>query len=121
MDRHEKHDAIQKCVSNTEQHESSPVRIAVKTPSMDIFASMFSRAEPQQTRARWEDLVRAMADAGFSATHGGGSAVTFDDKQGQKGAITVHRPHPDSVLELIKLRAIGRRLTKWLAGVRRLS
>lgn len=72
---------------------------------------MYSRSEPRKTKTRWDELVAGLVDAGFYATHSGGSAVTFEDKT--KGSIVLHQPHPDSTVDMVMLRLIGKRLTRW--------
>ena len=84
--------------------------IDVSDRSICLFSRMFSSFESLRGLTRWEDFVAAMADAGCSATHNGGSAVTFVDERNNCGSIVVHRPHPDPNLDPIKLRAIGKRL-----------
>lgn len=73
---------------------------------------MFSTSEGSQGRTRWDDFVGAMVDAGCSATHGGGSAVTFENERNKQGSIVIHRPHPDSSIDPVMLKAFGKRLTR---------
>ena len=75
---------------------------------------MFSTYTSIKACTRWEDFVAAMVDAGCSATHNGGSAVTFEDERYGKGSIVVHRPQPTPSLDPIMLRSIGKRLTRRL-------
>jgi hypothetical protein len=85
--------------------------VAVTTESLEVFQRMFAVA-PEDRDTKWLDFVSALVDAGFTGTHNGGSAVTFTHgKEG--GAIAVHRRHPDPTISLIRLRRLGRRLSKW--------
>lgn len=62
---------------------------------------------------KWVNFVAAMVDAGFSGTHSGGSAVTFKDERRGGGSIVFHRPHPESIIDDVMLRGMGKRLSKW--------
>lgn len=85
----------------------TPLYVEKKT--FQLFATMFSSEQPS-LQTRWDDFVRAMKDAGCCCKANGGSAVTFEDG---KHKIVVHRPHPDSTIDPIKLRSISKRLKKW--------
>lgn len=85
--------------------------INVHKTTVELFTQMFSPYNTKQGCTKWDEFVAAMVDAGCSATHNGGSAVTFRDES--KGAIVVHRPHPESTIDPIKLQSIGKRLAKW--------
>ena len=87
--------------------------IAVKQTSVDFFRQMFSSVEAPERSPKWVDLLDAMVDAGMSATHGGGSAVVFQDEKKKKGSIVLHKPHPDPTVDHVMLKTIGKRLTKW--------
>ncbi|KAK3708895.1 hypothetical protein LTR37_011225 [Vermiconidia calcicola] len=89
-------------------------RLTVSAKSIGIFHQMFSTYTSIKACTRWEDFVAAMVDAGCSATHNGGSAVTFEDERYGKGSIVVHRPQPTPSLDPIMLRSIGKRLTRRL-------
>jgi predicted RNA binding protein YcfA (HicA-like mRNA interferase family) len=69
-----------------------------------MFTSVMSKGH-----ARWQKFVAAMNDAGFKDTNAGGSIVTFKHKL---GTINFHRPHPDDNIHSIKLRGMGKRLTR---------
>jgi predicted RNA binding protein YcfA (HicA-like mRNA interferase family) len=91
----------------TSHHHSIPV----SAESLRIFQRMFS-TKTDDRDTKWLDLVSALVDAGFKGIHTGGSAVTFThEKQG--GAITIHRLHPDPTMTAIRVRRLGKRLSKW--------
>ncbi|KAK5123148.1 hypothetical protein LTR85_003346 [Meristemomyces frigidus] len=97
--------------------EPPPGRIAVNAESLRIFARMFPMSAEVALKGvvRWQQFVTAMADAGCSATHTGGSAVSFDVKAstGKGGTIVFHKPHPDPEVDAVKLQSMGKRLRKW--------
>ncbi|TKA71731.1 hypothetical protein B0A55_08531 [Friedmanniomyces simplex] len=83
----------------------------VCSESAVIFARMYTRSGDARKSTKWDDLTAALVDAGFSVEHTRGSAVRFE--HATKGSVTLHRPHPHPVLNLIHLRAIGKRCWKW--------
>jgi hypothetical protein len=87
----------------------------VKAKTVKFFKRMFSSLDCPQRSTDWQELVAAMVDSGFSATHSGGSLVTFEDERNKKGSIVLHKPHPDPTVDYIMLKTIGKRLTKWFA------
>lgn len=96
---------------------SSQTRIiSVKAKTVELFQQMFSSNELLQKQRDWDDLVAAMVDAGCSAVHSGGSAVTFEDQSSgdKKASIVLHKPHPETTIYPIMLRSIGQRLFKRL-------
>lgn len=56
-----------------------------------------------------------MTDAGLAAIMNGGSAVPFDPVQnaGLQGSIVFHKPHPETIVDAVTLRVMGKRLKKW--------
>lgn len=60
-------------------------------------------------------MVAAMVDAGMTVTQRGGSAVTFRDQADGLLSVTVHKPHPDPIINPIMLGSIGKKVRKWLA------
>ena len=92
-------------------------RIGVSAKSLKFFRRIFSTLEPSQGTLDWQDLLAAMVDAGCSASHSGGSAVTFRDERSKKGSIVLHKPHPDTTVDHVMLKTIGKRLTKWFGWV----
>lgn len=92
-------------------------KIAVGKESLGLFTRMFTRSTYKQGMTKWTEFVAALKDAGFyagfSATHNGGSVVTFTDERAGKGAIVFHRPHPDPKIDSNMLRGWGKRLRKW--------
>ncbi|KAK4638644.1 hypothetical protein CLAFUW4_00127 [Fulvia fulva] len=97
--------------------EPATPRIAVNAESMRIFARMFpvSVEDVFKGLVKWQQVVTAMADAGFSATHTGGSAVHFDPTVdlAAAGSIVFHKPHPDPNVDPIMLQTMGKRMRKW--------
>ncbi|KAI9669738.1 MAG: hypothetical protein M1831_007434 [Alyxoria varia] len=91
--------------------------IKVRSSSINLFSKMFpkrGKGDDTTGKIRWADFVGAMADAGFIARKGSGSAVLFEnDKQGHEGKIVVHRPHPDPEVSHPMLKCIGKRMRKW--------
>lgn len=102
----------QLAVNDTPTATSTDIpRIEVSKNSIGVFQQMFSKLPIGMVK--WNELVAALRDAGFSATSHGGSGVNFKDYTASKGTIVIHRPHPDSSIDPEKLRGIGKRLTKW--------
>ena len=66
-------------ITDTEQ-KPAVARIPVKRGFLRVFTDMFpaSVEAVYKSMVRWQDFVAAMADAGYSATHKGGSAVKSD-------------------------------------------
>ena len=112
-------DAEQGPEINAPQTPATPALplIPVKLNSLAVFMKMFpagDAAEDFGGKTRWQDLVIAMADAGFPASSGSGSEVSFHDtRQGEGGHIVFHCPHPDPEVTDIKLRSLGKRMSKW--------
>lgn len=101
-----------------EEQVTCESKIPISRPSPKIIEMMFpAPSHDPATSVDWKDFVALMADAGFSARSGGGSAVIFEQErhrlQGQAGKIVFHKPHPDGKVLSHKLRWHGRRLTKW--------
>ncbi|KAI7240313.1 hypothetical protein KC330_g1342 [Hortaea werneckii] len=104
-------------VDDDAQEKDGTTRIPVNSESLRIFA----RTLPSTTETtfkgvvQWKQFVTAMTDAGFSATHTGGSAVSFERKarDGADGTIVFHKPHPDTEMDSLMLRMMGKRLKKW--------
>ncbi|KAF7186918.1 hypothetical protein HII31_11712 [Pseudocercospora fuligena] len=94
-----------------------PVLIQVNAESRRIFSRIFSRnQEEHKGTVKWQQVVTAMTDAGFAATHNGGSAVSFEPVSNDLvGSIVFHKPHPDLTVDPVMLQAMGRRLKKWFA------
>ena len=91
--------------------EAEIAHIAVKQANLDILSQMFSTGNIS-SGVRWVLLLQALTDAGLAVTPGAGSAVSFANEQ---GTISIHQPHDRDgpVVDAIRLRGIGRRLTKW--------
>ncbi|EME89624.1 uncharacterized protein MYCFIDRAFT_171051 [Pseudocercospora fijiensis CIRAD86] len=86
--------------------------IAVDKTSLTVFRRMYASALAKKGHINWDDFVAALIDIGFSVMPNSGSAVTFKEKSG-KGSIVFHRPHPDSHIDPIMLKSMGKRLRKW--------
>jgi hypothetical protein len=71
---------------------------------------MFNANNAAIGATKWEHFLSAMLDAGFSATHTGGSCVSFRDVRHGAGAITLHKLHPDPTLNYKMLKSHARRL-----------
>lgn len=100
-------------LANEDEHQdrlAASGSICVDKKSLQVFANMFAIFGAPKGQTKWEDFVKAMMEAGMSATHNGGSAVTFENSM-QK--IVIHRPHPDTSINPVRLRSIGKRLSKW--------
>lgn len=109
---------IERHQPNEPDKEDTPeFTVPVKADSLCIFARMFpSNAElPVKGVVKWQHFVSAMTDAGCSATHTGGSAVSFGDvpTASSSGTIVFHKPHPDLSVDAIMLHFMGKRLGKW--------
>jgi hypothetical protein len=106
--------------------ESTPVakpekiqsKMRVKKRTFDIFAMMFPASNEEAAKSlNWDVFVHAMADVGFSARHGGGSAVVFEKEddigEGKNRKIVFHKPHPIAKIDPVMFRSMGRRMRKW--------
>ncbi|KAK3178826.1 hypothetical protein OEA41_000963 [Lepraria neglecta] len=74
--------------SNQEERVSQATRIAAKQRKMDILSYMFPATGSETPPAKtidWDSFISAMTDVGFSARHGGGSALIFEAEDAQKG------------------------------------
>jgi hypothetical protein len=94
-----------------------PATLAVKPHNLIIFQRMYplDTETPSGGYIEWRKFVAAMADAGFPATHGAGSAVTFSNGRGR---IIFHKPHPVAKIDPVMLASFGKRLTKWFGWQR---
>ncbi|KAI8943314.1 hypothetical protein NX059_001334 [Plenodomus lindquistii] len=93
-------------------------QITVPKRSYATFRYMFPTSlEERQKAVDWDTFVASMADAGFTASNGGGSIVTFEKLDGG-GRIIFHRPHPNPSIDPILLQSMGRRLNKWFGLTR---
>jgi hypothetical protein len=99
-----------------QQHNQSVIK--VKAESLRILLRLFPSTNEKEFKGKinWQQFVSAMVDAGCSAMHNGGSAVTFGNVQnvndGKEGTIVFHKPHPNRELELPELRINGKRLRR---------
>lgn len=100
-------------------HEQALASISVKPRNYKLLSKLFPSQESTSEssgKARWQDFVTAMADAGFLASTNGGSAVTFctsELEEGRNRRIVIHRPHPDPELSAVTMRSIWKRMNKW--------
>lgn len=106
-------------VSSTNPPEArSAITIQVKPENIEVFDRMYCSSEQSNKNTDWRRLVAAMADAGCSAISSGGSQVNFKDERNTKGSIGVHKGHPDSSVDHVMLKSIGRRAAKWFGWSR---
>ena len=88
---------------------------------MDMISYMLpatGSVTPPAKTIDWDSFVSAMTDVGFSARHGGGSAVIFEAEDAQKGKFVFHKPHPVAKIDPIMLRSVGKRMNKWFGWIR---
>ncbi|KAI6963247.1 hypothetical protein KC329_g16039 [Hortaea werneckii] len=104
-------------VDDDAQDEGGKACIPVNSESLRIFARIFPNTTELAFKGvvQWKQFVTAMTDAECSATHTGGSAVSFERKarDGADGTIVFHKPHPDTEMDNMMLRMMGKRLKKW--------
>ncbi|KAM6502070.1 hypothetical protein JOM56_002047 [Amanita muscaria] len=63
---------------------------------------------------KWDNFVSLMIEMGFAYhPETSGSSVRFDPPDGRDKPITIHKPHPDSTLQPVRLRDIASRLNKY--------
>ena len=89
-----------------------PPPLPVTKHTLDLFHMMFSAADTAGKDVPWQKFVQAMVDAGFTATHCGGSAVAFEDTGRTRSKIVFHKPHPVAKINPVMLRAYGKRLQR---------
>ncbi|KAK3615326.1 hypothetical protein LTR22_027479 [Elasticomyces elasticus] len=94
------------------QETIAPENIFVARGSKGVLTRMFAGYGEATGMMKWDEVAAALVDAGVSAVHTGGSAVTFTHADASKGSIVFHRPHPDPTLSTIRLRSMGKRLGK---------
>ena len=105
-------------VESTERAiQPSKPRIVVKPNAFNILTAMFPAPADRNAMRTidWDAFVHAMASAGLSATHHGGSAVAFEQDErgdGYGGKIIFHKPHPTPKIDPIVLRSMGKRMRK---------
>jgi hypothetical protein len=102
---------------------STPVSsVNVHKNSLDLFHHMFPQNHVEGQRSfSWQHFLSAMADAGMIVSQKHGSAVTFASQTNEdygSRSIVIHRPHPDSTINPVMLRTIGKRIAKWLSWQR---
>jgi hypothetical protein len=92
--------------------DPAPVpQIAVNRNILSLMAKMFPTGVDNTNSVRCIELIQALTDAGMTAEQGAGSAVTFSTQH--SGIISFHTPHPEPVVDAIRLRGFGKRLNKW--------
>ncbi|KAI6892664.1 hypothetical protein KC334_g13254 [Hortaea werneckii] len=110
-------DDLARPVDDDAQDQDGRTCIPVNSESLRIFARILPSITETTFKGvvQWKQFVTAMTDAGFSATHTGGSAVSFERKarDGADGTIVFHKPHPDTEMDNLMLRMMGKRLKKW--------
>ncbi|KAF1919968.1 hypothetical protein BDU57DRAFT_442892 [Ampelomyces quisqualis] len=98
--------------------EATRVTIHVSKRSYATFRYIFPvTPEERQKSIDWNTFVDSMTDAGFAASNGGGSIVTFENTIGG-GKIIFHRPHPEPTVDPIMLQSMGNRLNRWFGWTR---
>ncbi|KAJ7673199.1 hypothetical protein DFH06DRAFT_1081972 [Mycena polygramma] len=81
-----------------------------------VFSTLFNAAKDeqvalQQSSVAWKDILSAFNELRFELRKTRGSAWTFRQVDGPK-SVTVHEPHPESMMRFWEARRFGRRLTK---------
>lgn len=112
---------IEKPGPSTEGEGLPPCRsITVKREHLALFRDMYPTSGHEGRRTfKWQHFLDAMSSVGFRITESSGSGVSFkmlsddDSSDSDAGSIAFHRPHPDPVIFPIKLRAMGKRMSKW--------
>ncbi len=100
-----------------------PAVIRMKTDCLSTISKAFPSMGGSDFKGivEWNQFTTAMIAAGCSATHIGGSAVSFGNvpnvNTGKYGTIVFHKPHPEATLDLIMLRINGRMLRRRRSGV----
>lgn len=95
-----------------EQTTSTPPIVSVLKDSLRTLQRLYPPPQGIVLKTgliAWTAFAKAMVDAGFEATHTGGSAVTFRTNE---GSISIHRPHPDPKLDNVMLHIIGKRMNR---------
>ncbi|KZV91836.1 hypothetical protein EXIGLDRAFT_836816 [Exidia glandulosa HHB12029] len=64
-------------------------------------------AKPKTGVIRWEMFERTMRRIGFEIVQTAGSSVRFDPPAKTARPITFHRPHPDAILDPLRLKWVG--------------
>ncbi|KJZ68714.1 hypothetical protein HIM_11892 [Hirsutella minnesotensis 3608] len=100
----------------------SLVKIQLRPRSWEAFDLLFPDLKgANASHLAWTEFVAAMADAGFVASEGSGSAVRFErpgTAESSNRTIVFHRPHPKPVLCPIQMRSVARRLTRHFGWTR---
>ncbi|KAJ4044767.1 hypothetical protein NW761_008317 [Fusarium oxysporum] len=92
--------------------------IPLTRPSLGVIYLMFPSKDDVAKDVLWDRFVHAMIEAGFTARNNSGSAVAF--KQGDRGRIVFHKPHPVDKIDPVLLRIMGKRMAKWFGWRREL-
>jgi len=101
-------------------HEGPPVHstVPVRQQTLNTLSTMFPNDMEEAAKSvDWNAFVQAMADAKFTARHGGGSAVVFECES-SSGKIVFHKPHPVAKIDPIMFRVMGKRMNKWFGWTR---
>ncbi|KAH6625374.1 hypothetical protein C7974DRAFT_455400 [Boeremia exigua] len=95
--------------------ESTKIDIKLPKRALATFRCMFpATVEEHQKNIDWNTFVDSTSDAGFTASNGGGSMVTFENVVGK---IIFHRPHPELSIDPIMLQSMGNRMNVvWVAA-----
>ncbi|KAK4895681.1 hypothetical protein LTR27_006162 [Elasticomyces elasticus] len=94
------------------EHQSSPHTITVASGNLRLLQRMCSPwlTSRETSLVKFEAFVALLVDLGCTVEQHSGSAVTF---RRENRSVVVHRPHPDSNITPIMLKAIGKRVTKY--------
>jgi hypothetical protein len=91
--------------------------ITLPKRSFVVLHRLFPETTEERSKSTdWQVFVDSMVDAGFSVKNKGGSEVVFELSNG--GRIAFHRPHPESTIDPIVYRIMGKRMNKWFGWVR---
>ncbi|KAK5683135.1 hypothetical protein LTS10_004666 [Elasticomyces elasticus] len=93
------------------EHLAPPHTIAVSSGNLRLLERMclLGSASRESSFVKFEAFVGALVGGGCTVQQHSGSAVTF--RLGNR-SVVVHRPHPDSKISPIMLKAIGKRIVR---------
>jgi hypothetical protein len=95
-----------------------PLRdIVLSKKSHNVLRAFFHKADSSQQhvgKVKWDEVVRALVDVGFTAEHMYGSQWQFtpSNRLGLARGISFHEPHPSNEVPLELARRMGRRLNR---------
>ncbi|KAK5694003.1 hypothetical protein LTR97_009621 [Elasticomyces elasticus] len=89
-------------VQLNEDNQATGTLIAVKHQTFSIFTRMYAVCGEAKADIKWPDLAAAFVDAGLSAVHAGGSAVTFQAPNGGRHRLPPASPKPECEASLVE-------------------